>query len=71
MLKFYLPKGFAQDSVALSQLKGILLDNRGSVPVGFYISRSTTLALSEEFYVDNSDKLKDEVKALFSSYSSR
>lgn len=71
VLKFYLPKGFAQDSVALSQLKGILLDNRGSVPVGFYISRSTTLALSEEFYVDNSDKLKDEVKALFSSYSSR
>ena len=49
---------------------GILLDNRDLSLFGSHISRSTTLALSEEFYVDNSYKLKDEVKALFSSYSS-
>ena len=71
VFKLMMPKGFAQDSGALSQLKSILLTHKGSVPVGIYITKSTTLVLSDEFYVDNTEQMRNEIKTLFLSYAAR
>lgn len=70
-MKFFLPKGFSLHDMYISKLKGILVSHPGKVPVLFWISRTTTMELSESFNVDVSDALLAEVKDLFQSFASR
>lgn len=70
-MKIFLPKGFAQDDVYLSKLKGLILSHHGKTPVSFWISRSTTLKLSEEYGVEVTDEFLTEMKDLFTSFSHR
>lgn len=70
-MKIFLPRGFAQDEVYISKLKGILLSHHGTTPMSIWISRSTTLQLTEQFSVDVSNEFLDDVKELFLSFGGR
>jgi len=52
-------------------LKGILLSHHGTTPMSIWISRSTTLQLTEQFSVDVSNEFLDDVKELFLSFGGR
>jgi len=64
----FVPKGFHGNPTFMSKLKGILLQNHGSIPVDIYISRSTTIKLEHQYLVDGSDKMKDEIKEMFEEF---
>ena len=70
-LSFYLPHGFAQDSGAISKLKGILLSHHGDTGVMLYVSPSTKLQLPDGISIDPSDQLIDDVRNLFAEFSRR
>jgi len=61
----FVPKGFHTKPVYMSKLKGVLLQNHGTIPADIYISRSTKIKLENQYLVNGSQKLKDELKALF------
>jgi DNA polymerase-3 subunit alpha len=64
----YLPKGYNSDPKRMSALKGVLLQNHGNVLADIYISRSTKLNLGNEYLVNPTQKLKDEINNLFVQY---
>lgn len=64
----YLPKGYNTDPKRMSALKGVLLQNHGNVLADIYISRSTKLNLGNEYLVNPTQKLKDEINNLFVQY---
>lgn len=70
-VSFYLPHGFAQNAGAVSKLKGILLSHYGNTGVNLHVSPKTKLQLPDDIGVEPSDKLIEEVKNLFSEFSSR
>lgn len=65
IFRVFVPKGFHSKPQWMSRLKGTLLQNSGSVPIEVYVSRSTKIKLDNQYLVNGSTKLKDELKALF------
>ena len=64
----FVPKGYHTKPQWMSKLKGVLLQNSGNIPVDIYISRSTKLNLENQYLVNGSQKLKDELAALFREF---
>ena len=69
--KIFLPEGFAQDEVAVSKLKGLLLSHHGGGTVALYVSHKTRLELSDDFRVKWSEGLENDLRDLFKSYSNK
>lgn len=63
------PRGFASNQIAVSMLKGILLDHSGNHPVVVQVSERTELDLKTGFNVTWDDDLKKTVADLFARYS--
>lgn len=64
----YLPRKFHLDTQYMSLLKGIVLSYHGNIPLRLYTKRNTMLKLSNEYFIEDSDELRNEVKRLFQSY---
>ena len=64
----YLPRKFHLDTQYMSLLKGIVLSHHGDIPLRLYTKRNTMLKLSNEYFIEDSDELRNEVKRLFQSY---
>ncbi len=68
-IMFHLPRGFHSDQKFMSKLKGIFLTHRGDVPVSVYISRSSQADLKNDYLVQPSQTLRDEVKNLYLEFA--
>lgn len=65
LLDFYLPRGFVQNGEYMSRLKSIFLANKGDSLISLFAGQQTRVKLTEDFRVDHSPELMDEVKQLF------
>ncbi len=64
-----LPRGFASNELAVSKLKGVLINHHGNIPVDVHVSSSTQLDLKNEYSVRMEDSLIDDLRQLFTRYS--
>jgi DNA polymerase-3 subunit alpha len=62
--KIRLPDGLIKDTAEVSKLKGILLSHRGSLPVRLHLGGSSVMALPNDYAVDGSDALIEELRKL-------
>lgn len=66
----YVPKGFVNDQQFMGRLRGIAASHRGDKILVVYTDRSVTRDLGYEFLVSGDERMKAEVKALFSEWNS-
>lgn len=70
-LRLHLPRGFNNDSMALSKLKGILVSHRGHSEVKLYLGKNTAMKLPMDYSVTITDALLADIRSVFREFAGR